>query len=173
MFNDTRVIPARLFGRKASGGRIELLIERVLDERRALVQIHASKAPKPGGQLLLDGGFAATVLARHDALFEIAVAGDESVLTLLERHGQVLLPPYIHRAPTAEDRDRYQTVYARQPGAVAAPTAGLHFDQACWSNWRRWAWRRPSSPCTSGPGPFSRCESSRLRNTVCTRNGLR
>lgn len=129
VFNDTRVIPARLFGRKASGGRVELLIERVLDERRALVQLHASKAPKPGGQLLLDGGFAATVLARHEALFEIAVDSDEPVLALLERHGQVPLPPYIHRTPTAEDRDRYQTVYARQPGAVAAPTAGLHFDQ--------------------------------------------
>ena len=130
VFNDTRVIPARLFGRKASGGRVELLVERVLDSRRALVQIHASKAPKPGGQLLLDGGFAATVLARHDALFEIAVDSDEPVLTLLERHGRTPLPPYIRREPTAADRDRYQTVYARQPGAVAAPTAGLHFDQA-------------------------------------------
>ncbi len=130
VFNDTRVIPARLFGRKASGGSIELLVERVLDSRRALVQIHASKAPKPGGQLRLDGGIAATVLARHDALFEIAVDSDEPVLTLLERHGRTPLPPYIRREPTAEDRDRYQTVYARQPGAVAAPTAGLHFDQA-------------------------------------------
>ena len=129
VFNDTRVIPARLFGRKASGGRIELLVERVLDERRALVQLHASKAPQPGGQLLLDGGFTATVLTRHEGLFEIAVDSDEPLLTLLERHGQVPLPPYIRREPTVEDRDRYQTVYARQPGAVAAPTAGLHFDQ--------------------------------------------
>jgi S-adenosylmethionine:tRNA ribosyltransferase-isomerase len=130
VFNDTRVIPARLFGRKATGGRIELLVERVLDDRRALVQLHASKAPQPGAQLRLDGGVTATVLARHDGLVEIALDGDIPVLTLLERYGQVPLPPYIRRAPTVADQDRYQTVYARQPGAVAAPTAGLHFDQA-------------------------------------------
>lgn len=130
VFNDTRVIPARLFGRKASGGRIELLVERVLSEQRALVHLHASKAPKPGGELLLDAGFSATVLARHEDLFEIQVEGDLPLLTLLERHGRMPLPPYIRREPTAEDRERYQTVYARQPGAVAAPTAGLHFDQA-------------------------------------------
>ena len=129
VFNDTRVIPARLFGRKASGGRIEMLIERLLDQRRALVQLHASKSPKPGGALQFDAGFTATVLSRHGDLFEISLDGDEPWLTLLERHGQTPLPPYIRRAPTPADRDRYQTIYARQPGAVAAPTAGLHFDQ--------------------------------------------
>ena len=129
VFNDTRVIPARLFGRKASGGRIEILVERLLDERRALVHLHASKSPKSGGSLLFDAGFAATVLGRHGELFEIGLDGDEPWLALLERHGQTPLPPYIRRAPTPEDRERYQTVYARQPGAVAAPTAGLHFDQ--------------------------------------------
>lgn len=129
VFNDTRVIPARLFGRKASGGRIEILIERLLDERRALVQLQASKSPKPGGLLQFDAGFIATVLGRHGDLYEIGLDGDEPWLALLERHGQTPLPPYIRRAPTLEDRERYQTVYARQPGAVAAPTAGLHFDQ--------------------------------------------
>ena len=129
VFNDTRVIPARLFGRKASGGRIEILIERLLDPQRALVQIHASKAPKPGGHLLLDAGFTATVIARHADLFEIQVVADAPLLTLLEQHGRMPLPPYIHREPTGQDADRYQTIYARQPGAVAAPTAGLHFDQ--------------------------------------------
>lgn len=129
VFNDTRVIPARLFGRKASGGRIEILVERLLDPQRALVQIHASKAPKPGGHLLLDAGFTATVIARHADLFEIQVAADAPLLTLLEQHGRMPLPPYIHREPTGQDADRYQTIYARQPGAVAAPTAGLHFDQ--------------------------------------------
>ncbi len=128
VFNDTRVIPARLFGRKASGGRIEVLIERLLDERRALVHLHASKSPKPGGSLRFDAGFAATVLDRHGELFEIGLDGDEPWLALLERHGQTPLPPYIRREPTLEDRERYQTVYARRPGAVAAPTAGLHFD---------------------------------------------
>ena len=129
VFNDTRVIPARLFGRKASGGRLEMLLERLLDERRALVQLNASKSPKPGGVLQFGAGFTATVLSRHGDLFEIGLDGDESWLTLLERHGQTPLPPYIRRAPTPADRERYQTVYARQPGAVAAPTAGLHFDQ--------------------------------------------
>jgi S-adenosylmethionine:tRNA ribosyltransferase-isomerase len=130
VFNDTRVIPARLFGHKASGGRFELLVERLLDEQRALVQIRASKAPKPGGRLQFDAGFTAAVLGRHEDLFEIRIEGDESWLPLLEQHGRVPLPPYITREPTGEDCERYQTVYARQPGAVAAPTAGLHFDQA-------------------------------------------
>ncbi|MFO1424112.1 MAG: tRNA preQ1(34) S-adenosylmethionine ribosyltransferase-isomerase QueA [Candidatus Competibacteraceae bacterium] len=128
VFNDTRVIPARLFGHKASGGRIEALVERLLDERRALVHLHASKSPKPGGALRFDAGFAATVLDRHGELFEIGLDGDEPWLALLERHGQTPLPPYIRREPTPDDRERYQTVYARRPGAVAAPTAGLHFD---------------------------------------------
>lgn len=129
VFNDTRVIPARLHGRKASGGRIELLVERLLDDRRALVHLHASKSPKPGGLLLLDAGFTATVLGRHGELFEIRVESDDPLLALLERHGQIPLPPYITREPTDADGERYQTVYARRPGAVAAPTAGLHFDR--------------------------------------------
>jgi len=128
VFNDTRVIPARLSGRKASGGRVELLVERVLDERRALVQIRANRAPKPGSLLLLDVGSAATVLDRHNDLFEICLDIDQPLLTWLEQHGRLPLPPYITREPTAHDAERYQTVYARQPGAVAAPTAGLHFD---------------------------------------------
>ncbi len=130
VFNDTRVIPARLFGRKASGGRIEILIERLLDERRARVHLHASKAPQPNSRLHFDAGFTATVLGRQGALFELSLDGAEPWLALLEQHGQIPLPPYIRRPPTAEDRERYQTVYARQPGAVAAPTAGLHFDPA-------------------------------------------
>ena len=130
VFNDTRVIPARLFGHKASGGRIEMLLERLLDERRALVHLNASKSPKPGGVLQFDAGFVATVLGRHGDLFEIRLdSGDLPWPALLERHGQTPLPPYIRREPTPEDRERYQTIYARQPGAVAAPTAGLHFDQ--------------------------------------------
>lgn len=130
VFNDTRVIPARLLGRKASGGRFEILIERLLDERRARVHLHASKAPRPDSRLYFDAGFTATVLGRQGALFELSLDGAEPWLTLLEQHGQIPLPPYIRRPPTAEDRERYQTVYARRPGAVAAPTAGLHFDPA-------------------------------------------
>lgn len=130
VFNDTRVIPARLFGRKASGGRCELLVERVLDPRRALVHLRASRPPKPGGRLLFDAGFAATVLDRRGELFEIGIEADEALPELLERHGRVPLPPYITHEPTSEDRERYQTIYARRPGAVAAPTAGLHFEQS-------------------------------------------
>lgn len=130
VFNDTRVIPARLYGHKASGGRFELLMERLVDEHRALVQLRASKPPKPGGVLYFDAGFTATVLTRHQDLFEIGITGAQPWLALLEQHGEIPLPPYINRQATGEDAERYQTIYARQPGAVAAPTAGLHFDQS-------------------------------------------
>ncbi len=127
VFNNTRVIPARLFGQKASGGKLEVLVERVLDNRRVLAHVRSSKSPKPGSTILIDGGGAATMLARHDALFELGF--DEDVLPLLERVGHMPLPPYIDRPDDSADRERYQTVYAERAGAVAAPTAGLHFDQ--------------------------------------------
>ncbi|MDT3718725.1 tRNA preQ1(34) S-adenosylmethionine ribosyltransferase-isomerase QueA [Pseudomonas oryzihabitans] len=127
VFNDTRVIPARLFGQKASGGKLEILVERVLDEERVLAHVRSSKSPKPGSRILIDGGAEAEMVARHDALFELKFA--EAVLPLLERVGHMPLPPYIDRPDEAEDRERYQTVYARNAGAVAAPTAGLHFDE--------------------------------------------
>lgn len=129
VFNDTRVIPARLYGVKESGGKIEVLVERVLDERRVLAQIRASKAPKAGSTLTLEG-FHARVHARHDDLYELVFEGGRSALDILNTVGHVPLPPYIQRADQATDRERYQTVYARTPGSVAAPTAGLHFDEA-------------------------------------------
>lgn len=130
VFNDTRVIPARLFGQKASGGRLEILVERLLDEHRVLAHVRASKSPKPGSQIHTDGGGAADMLTRHDALFELRF--DEPVLALLERVGHMPLPPYIDRPDEDADRERYQTVYSdkAKAGAVAAPTAGLHFDDA-------------------------------------------
>ncbi|MCY1509880.1 S-adenosylmethionine:tRNA ribosyltransferase-isomerase [compost metagenome] len=128
VFNNTRVIPARLFGQKASGGKLEILVERVLDSHRVLAHVRSSKSPKPGSMLLIDGGGEAEMIARHDALFELKFA--EEVLPLLERVGHMPLPPYIDRPDEDSDRERYQTVYARHAGAVAAPTAGLHFDQA-------------------------------------------
>ncbi|KFX69801.1 S-adenosylmethionine tRNA ribosyltransferase [Pseudomonas taeanensis MS-3] len=127
VFNNTRVIPARLFGQKASGGKLEVLVERVLDSHRVLAHVRASKSPKPGSTILIDGGGEARMLARHDALFELGFS--EEVLPLLERVGHMPLPPYIDRADDAADRERYQTVYAERAGAVAAPTAGLHFDK--------------------------------------------
>src|SRR5690554_899962 len=128
VFNDTRVIPARLFGQKDTGGKLEVLIERVLDSRRVLAHVRSSKSPKPGTMIHLDGGGEALMLARHDALFELQFG--EDVLPLLERIGHMPLPPYIDRADDSADRERYQTVYAQRAGAVAAPTAGLHFDEA-------------------------------------------
>ncbi|GAC1032392.1 tRNA preQ1(34) S-adenosylmethionine ribosyltransferase-isomerase QueA [Pseudomonas sp. No.21] len=128
VFNNTRVIPARLFGQKASGGKLEILVERVLDSHRVLAHVRSSKSPKPGSTILIDGGAEATMLARHDALFELGFA--EEVLPLLDRLGHMPLPPYIDRPDEDADRERYQTVYARHAGAVAAPTAGLHFDEA-------------------------------------------
>ncbi|WP_287124284.1 tRNA preQ1(34) S-adenosylmethionine ribosyltransferase-isomerase QueA [Chromohalobacter sp.] len=128
VFNDTRVIPARLFGQKASGGRVEMLLERPLDAHRGLAHLRASKAPRPGTELIFEGDVHAVVEARHDALFELRFLGDTPMIELLENHGHMPLPPYIDREDELDDRERYQTVYARREGAVAAPTAGLHFD---------------------------------------------
>lgn len=130
VLNDTRVIKARLTGRKATGGRIEVLIERVLDQHEALAQIRASHAPKAGARLLLGDAVETQVMARHDDLYRLRFSGESGVLAMLERHGSVPLPPYITHDPDAGDESRYQTVYAKNPGAVAAPTAGLHFDAA-------------------------------------------
>src|ERR1700687_2896593 len=125
--NDTRVIKARLRGRKESGGQVELLVERVRDAQRALAQVRSSKTPRPGQRLLFAAGIEAEVLAREGEFFELRFA-PRSVLEVLEAHGEVPLPPYIAHPAQGEDEARYQTVYARAPGAVAAPTAGLHFD---------------------------------------------
>lgn len=128
IFNDTRVLKARLFGSKATGGKIEVLIERVLDDRTVLAQVRASKTPRPGSRLTLADSFDVEVGERAGEFFTLRFPDD--VLTLLDRHGHLPLPPYIERAADAADDARYQTVYARHIGAVAAPTAGLHFDEA-------------------------------------------
>lgn len=128
VFNDTKVIKARLRGRKDTGGEVEVLVERVLDEHRALAHVRASKTPKAGRKLILAGRIEAEVLGRKDDLYELRFEGGATVLDQLAAHGEVPLPPYITHAPDASDESRYQTVYAKEPGAVAAPTAGLHFD---------------------------------------------
>jgi S-adenosylmethionine:tRNA ribosyltransferase-isomerase len=162
VFNDTRVIPARLFGTKDTGGRVEVLIERILgnrsaavpdaalppasmqsslrcstsaihgvvDEHRALAQVRASKPPKPGSGISLDGGVEARVEGRHGDFYELTFVADEPLWKILDRIGHMPLPPYISRADESNDTERYQTIYARHHGAVAAPTAGLHFDEA-------------------------------------------
>ncbi len=145
VFNDTRVLKARLFGVKVTGGKVEVLIERLLDEHHVLAHIRASHAPQPDSRLLLaDAHLPVTVLGREGEFYrlrfgseEVGLAGmggfspnSQNVTVLLERYGQLPLPPYITHAADTEDEERYQTVFARQPGAVAAPTAGLHFDDA-------------------------------------------
>jgi len=149
VLNDTRVIKARLFGSKDSGGKIEVLVERVLNEHEVLAQVRASKSPKAGTRLVLAAAgslrssgeptgvplagadvLAVEVLGRDGEFFRLRFAGEEPVLALLERHGSLPLPPYITHAADAGDEQRYQTVFARTAGAVAAPTAGLHFDEA-------------------------------------------
>jgi S-adenosylmethionine:tRNA ribosyltransferase-isomerase len=130
VFNNTRVIPARMFGKKESGGKIEVLVERLLDDKRFLAHIRASKSPKVGNKLILEDKVSATMIARHGALFECEIHGEQSVLSVLEDVGHMPLPPYIDRPDEDSDRERYQTVYNEKPGAVAAPTAGLHFDEA-------------------------------------------
>ncbi|ELR65274.1 S-adenosylmethionine:tRNA ribosyltransferase-isomerase [Photobacterium marinum] len=131
VFNNTRVIPARIFGRKASGGKLEVLVERMLDDKSILAHVRCSKSPKPGTELLLgeNDEYQAEMVARHDALFEIRFNSDKTVLEILEDVGHMPLPPYIDRPDEDADKERYQTVYNAKPGAVAAPTAGLHFDE--------------------------------------------
>lgn len=129
VLNDTQVIPARLHGRKRSGGRVEILVERVLQPGSVLAHVRASKSPKAGAVIELDGGFAVTVGERHDDLYELHFPNADAE-TVLHAVGHMPLPPYVDRPDTALDRQRYQTVFARVPGAVAAPTAGLHFDAA-------------------------------------------
>ena len=128
IFNDTRVIKARLFGHKHSGGNVEVLIERVINQHIAYAHVRASRAPKIGSQIRLSDAFDVEVIARHDDLFELQFLNESSVLDLLEQYGALPLPPYITHTATSEDEERYQTVYAKHLGAVAAPTAGLHFN---------------------------------------------
>ena len=133
IFNDTRVIRARLLGQKESGGQIEVMIERIVDARHAVAMIRASKSPKPGSRIVLEGTITLAVSGRtgeQDEFFALELVGEGDLWTLIEAHGRLPLPPYITHDAETDDETRYQTVFARHPGAVAAPTAGLHFDEA-------------------------------------------
>lgn len=130
VFNNTKVIPARLLGQKETGGKVEVLIERILDEHRVLAHLRSSKSPQAGRRLVLEQQLDVEVLGRQGELFELQFHHPEDITQLLQRYGRMPLPPYIDREVAPEDNDRYQTVYAEQAGAVAAPTAGLHFDEA-------------------------------------------
>lgn len=128
VFNDTKVIAARLFGRKESGGQVEVLVERILDKHRVLALVRASKSPKPGSFIHFENNICFEVVKRHDFLFELSCTSSNDVLDVIESIGQIPLPPYFHRVPDENDKERYQTIYAKHKGSVAAPTAGLHFD---------------------------------------------
>ena len=129
IFNNTRVIPARLFGEKETGGKVEVLVERITSGSRAVAQIRASKSPKPGSRILLDKDLSIRVIDRLDDMFLIESDDEASLAMVLQEVGHMPLPPYIDREDEEMDKERYQTVYSEREGAVAAPTAGLHFDQ--------------------------------------------
>lgn len=130
IFNDTKVIPARIFGQKTTGGQVEVLVERIRDRERILAQVRVSKPPRLGDYLLFPGGIQLEVLAKQHQFYELRYTkSDKSILEVIEAIGQIPLPPYMHRAPDESDKERYQTVYAKHKGSVAAPTAGFHFDE--------------------------------------------
>ena len=164
VFNDTRVVPARLFGRKETGGQVEILIERLLGERRALAHVRASKRPREGGRIRIADAVL-TVIGRKDALYELEVA-DGSFAALMEHAGRIPLPPYIRRPDEPLDRERYQTVYAARPGAVAAPTAGLHFDAAMLERLDAHGVRRAHVTLHVGAGTFQPVRADRPEDHV-------
>jgi len=129
IFNDTKVIPARLHGAKDTGGKVEILVERIINENQILAQIRASKVPRPDTTIELEGGHRVVVQEKKEDLYILNVLGEQSIFKILDKIGHISLPPYIRREPEQNDSDRYQTVFARNPGAVAAPTAGLHFSE--------------------------------------------
>lgn len=165
VFNDTRVMRARLFGAKESGGKVELLIERVLEPNRGLAHIRASKSPRAGSRILLEGGGVLEILGRQDDLFIIS-SGDVELPDLMRQAGHIPLPPYISRADQAMDEERYQTVYSRQEGAVAAPTAGLHFDQAMLARLDAMGIQRACVTLHVGAGTFRPVRVDRLEDHV-------
>ena len=162
VFNDTRVIKARLAATKETGGRAEILIERVHGDRAVLAHIKASKSPKPGGRLLLADDVVVEVLGRDGDLYALTFSVD--VMPFLEAHGDVPLPPYLGRAADDEDVDRYQTVYAKDPGAVAAPTAGLHFDEAMLNETRDAGAEHAWVTLHVGAGTFQSLREEQLRD---------
>jgi S-adenosylmethionine:tRNA ribosyltransferase-isomerase len=164
VFNDTKVLKARLFGGKPTGGKLELLVERVLQDNQVVAHMKVSKKPLPGTVLEMDGGFTATLLGRwpdaQGALFHLAFSGEPH--SLMEQHGHVPLPPYIEHADTAQDEQRYQTVFATRPGAVAAPTAALHFDEGVLQALQARGVERASVTLHVGAGTFQPVKSDNI-----------
>jgi S-adenosylmethionine:tRNA ribosyltransferase-isomerase len=172
VFNDTRVLPARLYGRKETGGAVEILIERVLGSHEAMAQLGVSKKPKPGSRILLDDGSALEVLTREGEFYTLRYASTEPIDKLLARLGRMPLPPYIERAAEDADAERYQTVFARHPGAVAAPTAGLHFDASLLEGLRARGIEFGYVTLHVGAGTFQPLRSERVEEHVMHREWL-
>jgi S-adenosylmethionine:tRNA ribosyltransferase-isomerase len=172
VFNDTRVLPARLFGQKETGGAVEILIERITGAHEARVQLGVSKKPKAGGRIRLADGSAATVEGRDGEFFVLRFDADEPIEKRLLRLGRMPLPPYISRDASAEDDERYQTVFAREPGAVAAPTAGLHFDAPLLEALRERGVDSGYVTLHVGAGTFQPVRAERIENHVMHREWL-
>jgi len=166
VFNNTRVIPARVFGQKTSGGKVEVLVERMTSDHTALAHIRANKSPKPGTELEMEGGISLVVTGREDNLFCIQCTNDEPLVDLLELHGHMPLPPYLERADDESDRERYQTVYAQKKGAVAAPTAGLHFDDAILEKLRTKGIETAFVTLHVGAGTFQPVKADKLEDHI-------
>lgn len=171
-FNDTRVLPARLFGRKPTGGAVEILLERITGAHTAVAQLGVSKKPRADSHIELADGTRVRVLGRDGAFFELLFEGEEPLEKLLARMGRMPLPPYIAREAGAEDAERYQTVYARTPGAVAAPTAGLHFDAALLEELRQRGVESAYVTLHVGAGTFQPVRSERIEDHVMHREWL-
>lgn len=172
VFNDTRVLPARLFGRKPTGGAVEILLERITGTHTASAQLGVSKKPRAGSHIVLDDGTRVRVIGREGAFFELAFESTDPLEKLLTRIGRTPLPPYITRNPDTSDQDRYQTVYAREPGAVAAPTAGLHFDQILLDELRACDIAFGYVTLHVGAGTFQPLRSERVEDHVMHREWL-
>ncbi|HWG11387.1 MAG TPA: tRNA preQ1(34) S-adenosylmethionine ribosyltransferase-isomerase QueA [Rhodanobacteraceae bacterium] len=172
VFNDTRVLPARLFGRKPTGGAVEILLERITGAHTATAQLGVSKKPRADSHIELVDGTRVRVLGRDGAFFELQFEGDEPLEKLLARIGRMPLPPYIARDAGADDAERYQTVYARTPGAVAAPTAGLHFDAALLDELRQRGVETGYVTLHVGAGTFQPVRSERVEDHVMHREWL-
>ncbi len=163
VFNNTEVIPARLYAHKASGGRVEILVERLLDRRQCLAQVRASKSPKAGGKLVLEDGSELLVQARQEGFYQLS-SDTADLMELLRKFGHVPLPPYITRADNDADRLRYQTVFAEAPGAVAAPTAGLHFDRALLESLKKAGIQSTTVTLHVGAGTFQPVRVERIED---------
>ncbi len=166
VLNDTRVIPARLHGQKETGGKVEVLVERVVSDKTVHAHLRASKAPKAGARLTLEGELEVLMKGRQGELFELEFQTDRNVFDVLEQYGHIPLPPYIQRPDELSDHQRYQTVYADKPGAVAAPTAGLHFDEAIFEALRRKGVETVFVTLHVGAGTFQPVRADDLKDHV-------